>query len=183
MQTKLDELMPRFDVRARYEARVEASPERTRSALRETDFSQMPLTRLLMGLRTLGCRPKVPVSLTPEERLRAAGFVPIPSDSEEETLMGVVGRFWRPDSGVVHGLTAEEIVAFEKPGYAKALWNFTVTPEPSGGTRLATETRVLALGNSARRRFRAYWFVVGPFSGLIRKEMLREVKRRAEASR
>jgi hypothetical protein len=39
---------------------------------------------------------------------------------------------------------------------------------------------VLALGNSARRKFRAYWLVVGPFSGLIRKEMLREVKRQAE---
>jgi hypothetical protein len=178
---KLDELMPYFDVRARYETRVDASPERARRALREVDFSQMPLTRLLMGLRTLGWRRrKARASLTPEERLRASGFVPIPTGSEEETLMGVVGRFWRPDSGVVHGLTAEGIVAFEKPGYAKALWNFTVTPEPSGGTRLATETRVLALGNSARWKFRTYWFVVGPLSGLIRKEMLRRVKQRAE---
>ena len=180
---KLDELMPRYDIRARYETRVDASPERTRQALRASDFSQMPLTKVLMGLRKLGWRSEKPLaSRTTEERLQAAGFVEIPTGSEDETLVGVVGRFWRPDSGTLCGLTAEEILAFEKPGYAKALWNFTVVPEAIGGTRLATETRVLAFGDSARRKFRAYWLVVGPFSGLIRKEMLREVKRRAEGA-
>jgi hypothetical protein len=29
--------------------------------------------------------------------------------------------------------------------------------------------------------FRAYWTIVGPFSGLIRREMLRLVKREAES--
>ena len=97
-------------------------------------------------------------------------------------LLGVVGRFWRPDSGTLCGLTAEEILAFEREGFAKAMWNFTLERESDSVTRLATETRVLAYGRPARRRFRAYWFLVGPFSGLIRKEMLRLVKRRAEAT-
>ncbi|MGH9649109.1 MAG: hypothetical protein ACRD3I_01435, partial [Terriglobales bacterium] len=65
-------------------------------------------------------------------------------------------------------------------GYAKAMWNFTVERAEEGVTRLATETRVVTYGSSARRKFRAYWLVVGPFSGLIRKEMLRLVKRNAE---
>ncbi|MGH9668719.1 MAG: hypothetical protein ACRD3A_01220 [Terriglobales bacterium] len=178
---KLDELMPRADVAARYETRVKASLESTREALRSADFSRMPLTRVLMGLRKLGWpRRKAAQAPSQEERLLAAGFISIPTGSENEVLLGVAGRFWRPDSGTLCGLTAEEIIAFERDGFAKAMWNFTVERESDSVTRLATETRVLAYGSSARRKFRAYWLLVGPFSGLIRKEMLRLVKRRAE---
>ncbi len=178
---KLDELMPHPDVAARYETRVNASLERTREAMRNADFSQLPLTRVLMGLRKLGWgRQKVEQAASQEERLRAAGFISLPSGSESEVMLGVVGRFWRPDSGTVRGLRAAEIIAFERDGYAKALWNFTAEPVEADLTLLATETRVLAYGSAARRKFRAYWLLVGPFSGLIRKEMLRMVKRRAE---
>ena len=180
---KLDELMPRADVAARYEIRVQASLEQTREALRDADFSRMPLTRVLMGLRKLGwSRRKAAQAGSQEERLRAAGFIPIPTGSENEVLHGVVGRFWRLDSGTLCGLTAEEIIAFEREGFAKAMWNFTVEREPDSVTRLATETRVVVYGSAARRKFRAYWLLVGPFSGLIRKEMLRLVRRGAEAA-
>ena len=178
---KLDELMSRADVSARYETRGRAALERTREALRGADFSQLPLTRVLMGLRKLSWgRRKLAQAVSQEERLRAAGFINIPTGSENEVLLGVVGRFWRPDSGTLCGLAAEEIIAFEREGFAKAMWNFTLERESDSVTRLATETRVLAYGRPARRKFRAYWLLVGPFSGLIRKEMLRLVKRRAE---
>jgi len=175
--------MPRADVTARYETHVQAPLEQTREALRRADFSQMPLTRVLMGLRKLGwSRRKATQAGTQEERLRAAGFISIPTGSENEALHGVVGRFWRPDSGTLCGLTAEEVIAFEREGYAKAMWNFTVERETDSLTRLATETRVVVYGSAARRKFRAYWLLVGPFSGLIRKEMLRLVRRGAEAA-
>jgi hypothetical protein len=173
--------MPRPDVSARYQTRVKASLKRTREAMCDADFSQLPLTRILMGLRKLGWgRQKAEQAASREERLRAAGFISIPTGSENEVLLGVVGRFWRPDSGTVRGLTADEIIAFEREGFAKGMWNFTVERESESVTCLATETRVLAYGISARRKFRAYWLLVGPFSGLMRKEMLRMVKRRAE---
>ena len=178
---KLDELLPRPDVAARYETRVRASLERTRQAMREADFSELQLTRILMGLRKLGWgRKKAEQAASQEDRLRAAGFISIPTGSENEMLLGVVGRFWRLDSGTLCGLTAEDILAFEREGYAKAMWSFTVERVDDTVTRLATETRIVAYGASARRKFRAYWLLVGPFSGLIRKEMLRLVKRNAE---
>ena len=149
--------------------------------MRKADFSQLQLTRVLMGLRRLGWgQKKAGQAASQEERLRATGFISIPTGSENEVLLGVVGRFWRLDSGTVCGLTAEEILAFDRDGYAKALWNFRVERVESEVTLLATETRVLAYGSAARRKFRAYWLLVGPFSGLIRKEMLRLVKRKAE---
>jgi hypothetical protein len=58
---------------------------------------------------------------------------------------------------------------------------FGIWAEARGGeARLATETRVHALSAAARRRFRLYWVVVGPFSALIRRRWLVTARRAAE---
>lgn len=53
---KLDELLPSYDVAARYDILVWASPEDTAAALGQSDFSELRLARWLLGLRTLGRR-------------------------------------------------------------------------------------------------------------------------------
>ena len=67
------------------------------------------------------------------------------------------------------------------PGTAKAAWNFAVGKSSDGITELRTETRVLCADLVTRRRFRAYWTLIRPFSGLIRKEMLAAVRSAAES--
>jgi hypothetical protein len=57
---------------------------------------------------------------------------------------------------------------------------FTFAPD-GAGSRVATETRIAATDDAARRRFGRYWRVVGPFSGITRREMLAAIRRRAEA--
>jgi len=53
---------------------------------------------------------------------------------------------------------------------------------PDGtGSRMATETRIAATDATARRRFGRYWLLIGPFSGITRREMLAAIRRRAEA--
>jgi hypothetical protein len=47
------------------------------------------------------------------------------------------------------------------------------------GSVLSTETRVHAPTRRARRAFRLYWLVVGPFSALIRRRWLRAASRAA----
>ena len=47
---------------------------------------------------------------------------------------------------------------------------------------LSTETRVHIADPAVRRKFRRYWRVIRPFSGLIRILLLRAAKRRAEAA-
>jgi hypothetical protein len=112
--------------------------------------------------------------------LAEAGFIPL-ADTDEELLVGIVGRFWTPGGGL-RPLSGEEFCRFDEPGYAKATWNFAVEPVAEGVTRLTTETRVTCTDRSARRRFRAYWAVVGPFSGLIRTRALRQIKVAAEST-
>ena len=66
---------------------------------------------------------------------------------------------------------------FAEPGYAKATMGFLARRE-GGGTRLLTETRVLATDAPARRRFRFYWRLIRPGSGAIRRSWLAAVRRR-----
>ena len=59
------------------------------------------------------------------------------------------------------------------------MWNFRIDPS-RGGCRLRTETRIDCVDAAALWRFRVYWTLVGPFSGLIRRDLLRLIRREAE---
>jgi len=106
-------------------------------------------------------------------------FILLGEKPNEELLLGLVGRFWTA-SGELRRLDAEGFRSFKEQGYAKAAWNFSLAERPDGSVLLETETRVYCLDQSSRRRFQLYWLVVGPFSGLIRRDVLQAVKRSAE---
>lgn len=170
----INRFLPRYDVASRHRILVRAPIERVYAAARQVDLNGSTVTRWLFRLRGL----PVPESLRLDGLLRL-GFVLLGEDAGHELVLGVVGRFWAI-SGGLQRLEPEEFIGFDRPGYAKAAWNFRVEEGRDETSVLSTETRVLCLGDRSRRRFRRYWMVVGPFSGLIRKEALRLAKRRAE---
>ncbi len=79
-------------------------------------------------------------------------------------------------------LTADDFAGFSRPGYAKVAWNFRLRAELPQSTFLSTETRIRCFGLAALWKFRIYWTLVRPFSGLIRKVILKQVKTEAESS-
>ena len=108
-----------------------------------------------------------------------ADFVLLEEIPPFELVIGLTGRFWTLSGGLV----PTDVATFrEAPpaGFARAAWNFTVQPLDSGRSRLGTETRVRCADAATTRRFRTYWRVVAPGSGLIRWAILRQVRRRAE---
>jgi len=100
----------------------------------------------------------------------------------EELVLGTVGRFWRA-RGELCATSPARFREPAPPGTAKAAWNFVVDRRSDGATELRTETRVLCADVATRRRFRAYWTLIKPFSGLIRCEMLAAVRSAAETPR
>ena len=114
-------------------------------------------------------------------RQRLQGFVVLAEAPNEEIVIGVGGRFWRPDGGRCMELTAKDFAGFSRPGYAKVTWNFKLREESSQGNFLSTETRIKCFGWAAFWKFRLYWSLVGPSSGLIRKAILKQVKTAAES--
>ena len=184
-QSLIDEFMPEFDVSEYHETSVLAPIETVFAALRTTDLSGSPIIRLLIRLRALSTSSKTGGSSGRQKldlaTILKAGFVLLGENHPNEIALGLVGRFWTL-SGARCRVRPEEFVAFNQPGYAKAVWNFSLVEKTAGITRLATETRVSCLDHTSRQRFRVYWALIAPFSGLIRREALRLIRLHSEAA-
>lgn len=183
VRSRIDELLPACDFRAAYQIRISAPRSMVYECLLHVDFSEVWVTRLLMTLRS---GKRMPRNRTPgdlRQRLQGTGFVILEEIPDDEIVIGVAGRFWRPDGGRCMDLTASNFMEFSRKGCAKVAWNFKLSAEApeTETTILSTETRIQCFGRAALWKFGAYWGLVGPFSGLIRKAILKQVKAKAEA--
>ena len=195
----LDDLMPEYDVVERHGTTVRAAPDAVFAAIREADLSGGLLTRTLLALRAvpaavvtvLGSPSAAWRELRHRARTRArgarlrdferAGFHVVAEHAPNELVIGLLGRFWTPRGGLWPSVSADTFGVGPPAGQALAGWNFTVAMRPDGSSDLRTETRVRCAPD-VRWRFRLYWLVVRPGSGLIRRSMLRAIRRHAEAA-
>lgn len=180
----IDGFLPAADFSERHALRVNASPERAYAAVRGLEGGGGWITRVLFALRSIPARLAGKRGLVDDgsrpalDALLRAGFVLLAEDAPREIVLGLTGRFWRP-AGDIRRVEADAFRTFREPGMAVAAWNFTVLPAERGSL-VVTETRVRCTDDAARRSFGRYWRIVGPFSGLIRRDMLRAVRRAAE---
>ena len=182
----IDRHLPVYGWNEVHAVEVDAPPETVMAAVRAVTAGEIRLARVLMSLRSLPTRlargrapardPARPVM----EAILRAGFIALGEDKGREVVVGTIGRFWQPCPVHADVADAAAFDAFDTPGWAKAVMNFTVTGIAGGRTRLVTETRIAATDAAARRRFGLYWMVVHPGSAIIRRTWLRAVKRRAE---
>jgi hypothetical protein len=179
---RIDEFLPISDVNASYQIRVHASPAVVYECLLCSDFNNLWVVRLLMTIRSGGSAPRNRAPGDLRQRFQGTGFVILAEVPNEELVIGVAGRFWRPDGGRCLDLTADDFAGFSRPGYTKAAWNFRLRTESPECTVLSTETRVQSFSRAALWKFRFYWSLVSPFSGLIRKAILKQVKTEAEST-
>jgi hypothetical protein len=114
------------------------------------------------------------------QRIIDRGFGLLAEETGREILLGVAGRFWRP-TGNVEPFDRDSFSRPVPPGMARGLWNFKVVAAGDRETILSTETRVTCGDPASRRRFRLYWLVIRPFSGLVRIIMLRAIRDAAQA--
>jgi hypothetical protein len=165
----LTDALPAYHHHERHTIRVSATPEQALAAAREARLEDAPLVRFLFKLRGLRTAPRGPFW----EALLAQGFQTL----GEDTLV-LVGKPWSPGGSL---RKVDDFVSFAEPGYAKMAMDLRAVAD-GVGARLETETRVFLTDARARRRFAAYWLVVRPFSGLVRRSWLKAAKRRAESA-
>jgi hypothetical protein len=180
-RSRIDDFLPVYDFSADYDIRIDAAASVVYECLLRADFHELWVVRLLMSLRTGRRIPRNQNSGGIRRCLQGTGFVLLADVPEKEIVLGVAGKFWRVDGGRCLDLAADGFTEFSPHGYAKAAGDFRLNPESSRSTVLSTETRIQCFGAEALWKFHAYWSFVGPFSGLIRKAILQQVKGKAES--
>jgi len=187
----IDDYLPDFDVVERHGLVIRATPARVWDALRAADFGRSPLLATLLALRALPSLLTAPRRTLRRLRERRAGrltldtffsrgFVLLEERPDREILIGLEGRFWTATADL-RPTDARRFREALASGLARVAWDFRAEPLPDGRVRLTTETRVRCADAATRRRFRAYWLLVRPGSGLIRGAMLRAIRRVAES--
>jgi hypothetical protein len=173
---ELDTLLPIYDFRSRFTRRVAADPATAWDALDGLTAAELPLTRLLMTVRSVG---------RTRRRNGHAAAVPLPTLARvegSEIVKGTIAKFWRlrPEPAPIVAGDPAAFVAFSEPGWAKAAMSMRVVAE-GDATFVCIETRVRATDATARRIFSAYWLLIRiGGAGFIRLERLQAIARRSE---
>lgn len=175
----LDATLPQFDVHEVHSIVLPCSPERALelalSAPAAPDRVVAALFRLRglrhgttiqglfegMGFETILAKTTHPETTHPETT----------GDPPTELVVAAAGTPWRLRGGL-------QPFADARPGMVRMAADIRAVPA-AGGCILSTETRVQGVDAEARRAFRRYWLVVGPFSGVIRRRWLQAVARAA----
>src|ERR1700694_5978480 len=111
---RIEEFLPDYNL-STYHIRVQAPAGVVYDRLLGLDFNKLWVVRLLMTVRSGKrlTRKVVPGDL--RQRLEGTGFVVLTKIPDEELVMGVAGRFWRPDGGRCMGLRADDFAGFSHP--------------------------------------------------------------------
>jgi hypothetical protein len=170
--------------RDRVAVRVHATPEAVFAALRRVTLADMPLAWLLGELRYLpsrlaGAHRAAPRSEPFLSILAAGGTVILVDDMPREIVFGSAGRLHRwLDQAPVRFESREAFEAFDDPGYEKLFISVRVEPTGRPGEWwLVLEHATRALSPTAARRFRPYWWLVGPLGSFAAWRLLRAVRR------
>ena len=168
----IDEFLADHDFVETHDIIISAGADDIYRAANEIDFSDSFIIRCLMRLRGMSGGS---IRLRDLNRYK---FEMLGQTLNKEMVVGLIGKFWTFGGGL-QKIDAESFKKFDTAGFAKAAWNFSLDAD-GGKTRLTTETRIKCLDEDSRRSFGRYWMFIQPFSGLIRMEMLRTIKRKAE---
>jgi hypothetical protein len=171
----IDQILPQYDKREYHQIEIRADRKEVYQTVRSIDFSDSVIIRTLFRLRGL------PATSTNLDGLLRAGFLLVQEIPHEEFVLGLVGKFWTLRAQLLK-LDAVQYAEFNQKGYAKLAWNFAIHESAPGAVRLSTETRIVCTDDQSRSLFKLYWALIGRFSGLTRREMLRSVKRKIEPS-
>jgi hypothetical protein len=174
--TLIDQALPSYDRREFHRRRIDAPPAAIWDAAKDLRSDEMTLMRVLMDMRTLG-RRRGDDSRTVLQAFEWMGFRVVDEELGREFVVGGLGRFWQLSGGLRRVEGRDHFTSFGEPRYAKVAFNFRLE-----GNELSTETRIASTDAHARRRFGAYWLLVRPGSGLIRREWLRAIDKRAQAT-
>ncbi|WP_429923703.1 hypothetical protein ACQY1H_10100 [Agrobacterium vitis] len=177
--------LPNYSFQEVHSCVISASTDTVISAVADYSPEADPIFRTMIGLRELPTRfasflRGKQAQLPPPFGLH--NFTLLERRDGAELTYGLVGRFWRPDFGLVPIKDGSAFLRFDTPGVAKLALGFSAARQADGTTLLVTETRVFCPDRACWLKFAPYWYVIRPVSGLIRRRILAAMKRASESA-
>ena len=180
-KTLFDDVVPQYQFGEKHSVRVHARPEQAIAAARAATWGDLRSLDTLMKIRgEVSGHPYHDSGVfSGDKRILdsfvASGYV-MGGDEHEVVLAGGADtQAGRPLA--VHSL--QEYAAFRKPGAVKMAFAFYAEDAGGGWCNLTAETRMVVEEGSSRGPA-IYWRLIVPGSGLLRREWLEGIKRRAE---
>jgi hypothetical protein len=180
----IDEFLPRYDFAIVHAQVFGVPPQVCLRAARNLDLFRHPAIRVLVDSWALPQRAARRLTGRREggDRLPAATFRvedmtrygwDLLGENPSEIVLGQISRPWKAASGAAGPAAAPAaFAAYDEPGYAKIALSIRTDPRGTTSSILTMETRVALTDPASLRRFRRYWMVIGPFSGLLRRVAL-----------
>lgn len=186
MAAALDEFLPDAPHRTRYATTIRTDAEGAWTAMRSITVRELAFTRILLAVRRMSLSALRPdderTDLPLLETFVKRDFTVLREDEPRALVLATTGRPWQLRSKLCAPAGTADFAAHDEPGTVRIAMSFELAEAGEGRTRLATETRVSPTDDAAAGRFRRYWTVVRPGSDVIRLDVLRAVRRRAEAT-
>jgi hypothetical protein len=178
--TRLDRVMPEYQFYERHATRARARPEQLIKAVRESTFSDMKSLGTLLRIRALVVRDAVVGEELQQRRVLEAfgssGYL-LDAGECEVTMFGAMNARERRRPDV---RTAQEFVDYHEQGGVKMAFDFRAEDTGGGWSTISTETRLVATDPATRSGVGRYWRLIVPGSGLLRRQWLDSIRRRAE---
>lgn len=169
----LKRFIPEYHFSEYHQISTHASREHIYESIESLDLSPSLITRILYAIRGM------PASAVTLKGMEEVGFRILGKQQNKELVFGIIGKFWRVPPEIIN-IKNLEFESFNTKGYAKAAANIMIQETGNNKAIISTETRIVCTSPGSRIRFLMYWMLIRPFSGIIRRELLRIIKQEAE---
>jgi hypothetical protein len=166
----IDKYLPKYSFNEYHETIINSSAEKVYETAMDFDLSKSNLIKWLLKIRGL---PTKRMHL--QDFISDIGFTNIEENIPIENLIGFWARY-----KIEPIMSPDDFINNTIAPRVKVAWNFYLEELTSNKVKLSTETRVLCVTPSAKVTFGLYWFIIKPFSGVIRNKMLKIIKQDSE---
>ena len=176
MSEIIEYILPRYQFMEHHSIKVRANINEVFTEVIEMDLTDSLIARILMSLWRVPAR--IFVKDLPDRHMSVSDFIILVKNQPKELVRGLIGGHkYRKDN---YNYKLESFRDFQESGSTKLVWAFWLTEESDNYVRVDTQTRVFCTDSRTKYKFSIYWWIIRPWSGLIRMRLLASIKRKAE---
>lgn len=165
----IDKYLSAYDFNEFHSIKVNASANGIYEIMLSCDVSRSFLIRFLFRLRGM------PKHLYTINHLTSMGFIKLDEQPGKEIAYGIITT--SPTFNCcLSNISPASFIQNTNASTIKAVINFKLQEKNNSNHIISTETRIWCGSRAMKTKFRLYWFFIKPFSQLIRKAMLKQMK-------